>query len=201
MMRLAPVGYMLFGAAVGFALGWTIKRKRMEGEIEKAVAEVKESLDIQTKLNDDFKDKLEETATKKAYEMIRKVYDNDRSPQENVHKEAPVAKPPMTMEERIMSKPFVIYGDDFGEETEAAETYDTISLTWYADDRLADEGTMELVDIASTIGWDAIDEFDKQHVNTIYIRNDRLKTDYEVFKYDETYEDALKERPHLDKEL
>ena len=55
--------------------------------------------------------------------------------------------------------------------------------------------------MATTIGWDAIAQFDKTGLSTIYVRNHRLKVDYEVFKYDGTYEELLAERPHLDKEL
>lgn len=157
--------------------------------------------------------------TKDAYDLIREAYTTTRSKDDadvgydedepssektdfNDHlKVTNPAKRSMTIEERIRSKPHVIYGDEFGEETEAAETYDTISLYWFTDEILADEDTMEIVDIASSIGWGAIDEFDKQRVTTIYIRNDRLKCDYEVFKYDGSYQDYIKERPYLDKEL
>ena len=141
---------------------------------------------------DEFKDYVNQRVeTKKEYEKITAQY----------HPEGEVVTPDMTLEERAAAQPELINAQDYTEEQDNGEKYDGIELLWFKDDHLATDAEMELLDVATTIGWDAIAQFDKTGLSTIYVRNHRLKVDYEVFKYDGTYEELLAERPHLDKEL
>lgn len=208
MNKLLPIVTFVGGAVIGAIVGWGAHKKKYEDQLEtetesirkayekkyvkvpkKDLPKVEETVDMS---EDEFKDYVNKRIeAKKEYEKITAQY----------QPEGEVVTPDMTLEERAAAQPELIYAQDYTEEQDNGEKYDGIELLWFKDDRLATDAEMELLDVATTIGWDAIAQFDKTGLNTIYVRNHRLKVDYEVFKYDGTYEELLAERPHLDKEL
>lgn len=209
MNKLLPIATFIGGAIIGAFVGWTAHKTKHENDIDAAVESTKESLINMRKSNlpkvedtidmneDEFKDYVEKRVEnsreeqKKAYHKISAQYQPSGE----------VVTPEMTLEERAAAQPELIYAEDYGMELDTGETYDTIELMWFKDDILATDAELEILDVATTIGWDAIAQFDKTGLTTIYVRNHRLKVDYEVFKYDDTYKHLLSERPHLDKEL
>ena len=78
----------------------------------------------------------------------------------------------------IGTQPYVISYDEFGD----IDEYDAISLTFYSDGVVADDWGEVIEDITNTIG----DEFsrhydeDENDPDIVYVRNDRLKSDYEI---------------------
>lgn len=214
MNKFMPIATLAIGGFVGFFLGWNVHAKKTAKDVDEAVESTKNSITNlykkeATELNEEefkkyvenrvenAKKKKEEEKTvtepeRKAYYQITKDYSANTVP----------AAPEMTLEERAEAKPHLIYGEEFGQELDTGETYDTVELLLFKDGILATENEMEIVSIEDTVSMDALHEFDvNPAVTTIYVRNDRLKIDYEVFKYDDTYEGLLKERPYLDKEL
>lgn len=75
-------------------------------------------------------------------------------------------------------RPYSITVDDFGE----LEGYESVTLYYYADEILAFEDGNPIGNIDDVVGLDAIDELmnDKYGADTVFVRNDRLKTDYEI---------------------
>lgn len=74
----------------------------------------------------------------------------------------------------LESKPFVIDPDEFGE-----LEYECVNLTYYADGVLTDDWDNVIWLVDDTVGEESLTHFsDSNHV--IYVRNDRLKTDYEI---------------------
>lgn len=92
-------------------------------------------------------------------------------------------------------QPRVINPEDFGE----VDEYDQISLTYYADKTLTDDQERPLDDkeIDDTIGRENLKRFLNEDVDAIYIRNDRVKADYEVLRDMTTYAEVLKDKPYL----
>lgn len=72
-------------------------------------------------------------------------------------------------------KPYIISPDEFGE-----CTYETITLTYYADRVLADEVDDIVDDVEGTIGRDSLLHFGEYEDDCIHVRNDIIETDYEV---------------------
>lgn len=87
--------------------------------------------------------------------------------------------------------PEVITPDEFGEINE----YDTISLTYYADEVLTDDMDIPIEDIGETVGYSFADHFGEYEDDSVFIRNHRLKCDYEILmderKYSELESDDL----------
>lgn len=82
--------------------------------------------------------------------------------------------------EEDIDGPYVISPDDFGEYWD----YSNVSLHYYEDGVIADDflNVMEEDDIEDTIGNDAVNHFGQYEDDAVYVRNDMLKTDYELLK-------------------
>ena len=89
----------------------------------------------------------------------------------------------------VIADPYVISIDDCGQE----EGYDTITLTAYSDGTIANYADDELEDPESTIGEDILSKFGDEDV--VYIRNDRLKADFEVVRDNRTYVEVVGDSP------
>lgn len=208
MNKLLPIVTFVGGAVIGAIVGWGAHKKKYEDQLEAETESIRKTYEKKyVKISKADLPKVEDTACMSEEEF--KDYVNKRVEARKEYNkitaqyqpEGEVVTPDMTLEERAAAQPELIYAQDYGTEQDTGETYDCVELMWFKDERLATEAEMELLDVATTIGWDAIAQFDKTGLNTIYVRNHRLKIDYEVFKYDDTYEELLAERPHLDKEL
>ena len=100
-------------------------------------------------------------------------------------------------ENAIMGGPYVIKPEEFGC---AEEDYDLIELTYYADGILAD-GMDEMVeDVDFTVGLDSLVTFGQYEDDSVFVRNDRLKTDFEIIRSDEKYMDIIRRQNSEDEE-
>lgn len=89
-------------------------------------------------------------------------------------------------------KPYVISPEEFGE----YEEYEKISLTYYADQVLADENDELVEDVEGAVGFESLTHFGEYEDDSVFVRNDRLKCDYEILLDQRTYSDVVKTRPH-----
>lgn len=85
-------------------------------------------------------------------------------------------------------RPFTISPDEFDE-----IGYKTESLTFWADGVVTDEADFPIDDIDDTIGEDSLSHFGEYEDDSVFVRNDRLRTDYEILmdsrKFSEVYPD------------
>ena len=73
--------------------------------------------------------------------------------------------------------PYVISHEEFGE----FEDYGKVDLIYYNDGVLVEDGTDEVIeDINEVIGLESLKHFGEHEEETVHVRNDELKTDYEV---------------------
>ena len=99
------------------------------------------------------------------------------------------------MEQKKML-PYIISPDIFGDRED--EDYEMITLKYYeGDDVITDEDDNVLEGVTSIIGDDVIQHFGEYEDDTVFIRNDILKCDYEVLRIDESYSDVLDRKPWL----
>lgn len=76
-----------------------------------------------------------------------------------------------------IDKPYVISPDEFGE-----CGYETVNLTYYSDDVLVDENDELVDDISEIVGEDFTSHFGEYEEDSIYMRNDSKKCDYEILR-------------------
>ena len=85
----------------------------------------------------------------------------------------------------VENEPYVISADRYGE----YDSYSCINLTYYEGDcTLADSADEVIEDIEKVVG-DALDHFgdDPNDPDTVFVRNERYMTDYEINRDDRTY--------------
>lgn len=98
----------------------------------------------------------------------------------------------ISSEDAKVSKPYVIPPEQFGDE----EDYDQISLTYYSDQVLADENDEIIEDVEETIGFESLTHFGEYEDDSVFVRNDEKKCDYEILMDQRLYSDVIKGMPH-----
>lgn len=94
--------------------------------------------------------------------------------------------------EAFVEKPYVISPEEFGE----FEEYEKISLTYYANKVLADENDEEVDDVEEIVGKESLNHFGEYEDDSVFVRNDRLKCDYEILLDQRNYSDVVKTMSH-----
>lgn len=91
-----------------------------------------------------------------------------------------------------VQKPEVIPPSEFGE-----FGYPTVSLTLYADGVLEDEyfDVIPPEEIDDMIGLESLEHFGEYEDDSVFVRNDRLETDYEILKDSRNYADVPRRNP------
>ena len=72
-------------------------------------------------------------------------------------------------------------------------------MVYYADNTLADEDdrVMDEEEIERVVGMDSLTRFGEYEDDTVFVRNDALKCEYEIMLDQRTYFEVVKERPYL----
>lgn len=83
-------------------------------------------------------------------------------------------------------KPYIIPPEEFD-----MEDYDTCSLTYYSDGILADENNDIIEDVEDTVGEESLTHFGEYEDDSVFVRNDKLKIDYEILLDIRRYEESL----------
>ena len=85
--------------------------------------------------------------------------------------------------------PYVISPDEYGD----FDNYDLVSLTYYSDGILTDSADEPILDedLDDFVGRDFANHFGEYEDDSVFIRNDRLKIDYEILRDLRTYEDVV----------
>lgn len=93
-------------------------------------------------------------------------------------------------------KPYVIPPEEFGEK----EGYGTESLVYFKDSVLADDMDHRIEDVEAMVGVESLTHFGQYEDDSVFVRNDRLKTDFEILLDERFYADIKKHHYHLAEE-
>ena len=88
--------------------------------------------------------------------------------------------------------PYVIPPEQFGDNDE----YEQISLTYYADSVLADDNDEIIEDVEETIGFESLNHFGEYEDDSVFVRNDARKCDYDILLDQMAYSEVANGRPH-----
>ena len=91
-----------------------------------------------------------------------------------------------------VDRAYVIKPDEFGE----FEDYETISLFYTEDGVLLDDRYERVDDPDFTISMESLDHIGDYADDCVYVRNDRLKADYEILVEERTYSEILRKELH-----
>lgn len=92
----------------------------------------------------------------------------------------------------LTNKPYIITPEEFGEFDE----YETISLTYYVDKVLVDDNEHPVDDVDDIVGFDSLNRFGEYENDSVFVRNDKLKCDYEILLDQRRYHNVKNRKPH-----
>lgn len=163
------------GAAVGSLITWKTldsRYKQILREEEAAIREYyegkyeedeKEENDITVHIDDSFKE---------AKDILK---ENGYTTEENIKRE-----------DELM-EPHVIEPEELGE----LDGYDVEILIYYNDGVLTDDQDERIDDIENVVGEESLTHFGEFEKDTVCVRNDRLKTDFEICRDLRNYSDVV----------
>lgn len=184
------------GAAVGSVATWFVVKKKYEKIAQEEIDSVKE---VFSKREFGFKAK---EMTKVGEEIviglqagIMQAAEQAKDKPDLVQYAAMVQKYGGTIgeekEAHMKEKyPYVISPEEFGE----FDDYEKISLTYYADGVLADDNN-EVVDDVEDIVGDALDHFGEYEDDSVFVRCDERKCDYEILMDQRTFSEVAENNP------
>ena len=185
----------IVGASAGSLITWKFVEKKYKQIAQEEIDSVKETYAKMRK--DDLEAKqadLEAAKAKLHPAEPEKVETSEVRPEEVQKYEDVIAKHNYTsysnnINEKggdvMTDRPYVISPDEFGDYPD----YETISLTYYNDKVLTDEYNEIVDDIDDLIGEDSLNHFGEYEDDSVFVRNDALKVDYEILLDSANYSD------------
>lgn len=184
MNKGAIVLSFVLGAAAGVAASWFVIKKQQEKQYQEALEVMEEVYSRRSE-----RDIPEEVPEGEPEPCIPEEENREMSVREYAEKlaetgytdYADLSKVEEKKEEKKeevtnVKKPYVISPYDYGE----ADNYETESLIYYADGVLTDDNNVPIEDVEGTVGKDALNHFGEYEDDSVFVRNERLKIDYEI---------------------
>ena len=188
-----------------------MQREAEEGAveaIEKIAEDPKERISYdKISKNKNFEDVVRTVASVTSSEELRvvdEVADNAETEDETFRKnvfEASIRADVINGQTDERSAPYIISVEEFQEESDELEK---TTLSYYDDGTLADERNMPIPDANPIIGDENLEKFGElsQDENIVYVRNEKLSTDFEVVREEGSYADSfLKAKDWEDEDL
>ena len=175
------IGAAVVGAAVALYYTKDTERKRADEEIAQMreyYAHKEEKLAQHTEKNSSASANREAKNKKKAKEMR----DYQKIVRENYKQK----------QEYTPEGPAVISPDEFGENP----GYDRLTMTFYADNIVADENDEIVEDVNECIGSESLSHMGEYEPDVLYVRNDRLRVYYEITRDLRKYVDVAGNLPN-----
>lgn len=189
---LFSLGFII-GAASGATVAWYLLKDKYETLAQEEIDSVKE---VFARREQEMKD---ETVKRNVAERIK---DSDRTKPdlkeyaEQLKKNGYTRYSDLSADDEGVSdkqtKPYVIPPEQFGDD----ENYDQISLTYYADGVLANENDEVIKDVEDAVGIDSLNRFGEYEDDSVFVRNDARKCDYEILLDQRTYSEVVEDMPH-----
>ena len=193
-------GVLIFvlGAAAGSLATWKLIEKKYKDIAQEEIDSVKDTFSKMKK--NEYPDKLED------YPDFEEFDDSDDSDDEEPKSEQKIDrnnKPDIVEYAKILSetgytnyaerqdkkekkgvepvedeRPYVISPDEFGEK----DGYENVTLTYYADGVLTDYFDNVISNVDEVVGFDSLDHFGEYEDDVVFVRNEKMETDYEILR-------------------
>lgn len=190
-------GLKIFVAfTVGAAVGVLATREFFKTKYERFAQEEIDSMKEYSRPKKDENTVLEDRAAEEgmsvadyAKELSKRGYTQYSNSEKPVE---PKFEEPEEKEPEEPTGPRVISPMEFGE----YDDYDKITLYYHADHILTcDDEIVE--DVDGVVGIESLTHFGEYEEDSVHVRNDRLKVDYEILLDHRKYTDIVKSKPYL----
>lgn len=194
-MKTNIVGYILAftaGGAIGATVAYKLLEEKYERIAQEKIKSIKEAYTVPRLIEEGITEDIPEANDTDEHQTIVQDYiSNDPS--------QPV--PQYTDYTTMATKPVEFVDDDEPYVIEPIQAgdddYEITTYTLYGDGVLADEMNMPVEDISGTVGKDYAEHFGEYDDEAVYIRNDRLRTDFEVLREGRTYAELMTRGPRI----
>lgn len=185
-------GFLMFaaGAAIGSVVTWKFVKTKYERIADEEIESIRE---VYSKKESVAKEKSAsqveyEAANEKPsiYEMkeyLERIKDNGYGTKEDENDEENKEEGDPDMND----SPYIISPDEYGNR----DDHTCISLSYYADGVLADDWDTEIIDPDEEVGPDIASHFGEYEEDTVFVRNEKLKTDYEICRDLRTFAEVI----------
>lgn len=89
-------------------------------------------------------------------------------------------------DEADVDKPYIISPDEYGED----HSYEQVELTYYADGVLAYDNDDIMENADERIGLSSLNHFGEYEEDSVYVRNEILRCEYQICRDERTYSDV-----------
>ena len=196
-------GVLIFvlGAAAGSLATWKLIEKKYKDIAQEEIDSVKDTFSKMKK--NEYPDKLEDYPDFEEFDGSDDSYDSDDEEPKSEQKIDRNNKPDIVEYAKILSetgytnyaerqdkkekkgvepvedeRPYVISPDEFGEK----DGYENVTLTYYADGVLTDYFDNVISNIDEVVGFDSLDHFGEYEDDAVFVRNEKMETDYEILR-------------------
>lgn len=186
----------IFGAAVGAVTAWYFTKKYYEERNREDIESVK-SVFTYKKPENEEPDKIEYDKSVYDASPAQDIKANDKPDvmeyASRIKNEGYVDYSTSTVKSEVKrTEPYVISPEEFGE----YDDYSKISFMYYADHILCDELDQIVDNADELIGIESLSTFGQYDDDSVYVRNEERKTDYEILRSLRTYSEVIKESPY-----
>lgn len=161
------------GAAIGALVSWKLLEMRYKKIADEEIESVKA---IYSKKDEEVEPKefepkrFEPQKFKPEYtDLVNELYSSEKEGED------------------VKKKPYIITPEEFGDQ----DDYEAESLTYYSDGVLTDNRDEPIEDVENIVGNDFKSHFGEYEDDSVFIRNDKLKTDYEILAVAMSYSDIV----------
>lgn len=187
---LSKVLIFTAGAAIGSVVTWKLLDAKYAKRAEQEIKEIKEyyedkySSEIDSESPEDEEDvSLPDLTNEEKEEYLSLVsnYTGEKGGSKSM---------------TIGTPPYIIPPEEFDME----DDYETISLTYYTDGVLTDDTDNIIENLEDTVGYDFPNHFGDyaEDPDTVFVRNERLRVDYEICMDYRPYSDVVEPNPNGD---
>lgn len=178
----------LAGAVVGAAGAYIYAKKKYEDQIESVKKSYADRYDFSDVIEENPNPKKPETTPEPNEKPDILAYAAKLRDESYTNYSSSDRKPESTPGDR----PYVISPNEFGE----MDDYTTISLMYYADQIVADDNDDIVDNVEEIIGFDSLNHFGEYEDDSVFVRNDARKCDYEILRSLRRYSEILAEKPY-----
>lgn len=192
-------GVLIFvlGAAAGSLATWKLIEKKYKDIAQEEIDSVKDTFSKMKK--NEYPDKLEDYPDFEEFDDSDNV-EEEPKPEQKIDRNN---KPDIVEYAKILSetgytnyaerqdkkekkgvepvedeRPYVISPDEFGEK----DGYENVTLTYYADGVLTDYFDNVISNVDEVVGFDSLDHFGEYEDDVVFVRNEKMETDYEILR-------------------
>ena len=195
-------GVLIFvlGAAAGSLATWKLIEKKYKDIAQEEIDSVKDTFSKMKK--NEYPDKLEDYPDFEEFDDSDDSYDVEEEPKPEQkidrnnkpdiveyakilsetgytnHAERQDKKEKKGVEPVEDERPYVISPDEFGEK----DGYENVTLTYYADGVLTDYFDNVISNVDEVVGFDSLDHFGEYEDDVVFVRNEKMETDYEILR-------------------